>query len=183
MNTYIYTYIHIYIFFYYIYIYIYTHSLSLSHTLSAGAEWRERQHLLIKVCLTQDIFEVVSQKSIPTQICQLILYISNSRRYVDGFVGELTSDGNCTFVSRCLHCPREREGKREEGGERGERERERGREGEREGCIHREREREREREKGEERQRERGREREQVCETEVIPGLKPPSLCTRNNIR
>ena len=36
-------------------------------------------------------FEVVSQKSIPTQIRQLILYISNSKGWVDGFVGELTS--------------------------------------------------------------------------------------------
>jgi len=30
-------------------------------------------------------------KSIPTQIRQLILYISNSKGEVDGFVGELTS--------------------------------------------------------------------------------------------
>ena len=35
--------------------------------------------------------QVVLSKSIPTQICQLILHISNSKEYVDGFVGELTS--------------------------------------------------------------------------------------------
>ena len=34
---------------------------------------------------------VVLQKSIPTQIRQLVLYLSNSEKYVDGFVGKLTS--------------------------------------------------------------------------------------------
>ena len=40
--------------------------------------------------LAQSVDEVVLPKSIPTQICQLILYNSNSEGYVDGFVGELT---------------------------------------------------------------------------------------------
>jgi len=48
-------------------------------------------HDVYKVYLTQSVFEVVLQKSIPTQICQLILYISKSKGYVDGFVGQLTS--------------------------------------------------------------------------------------------
>ena len=41
--------------------------------------------------LTQSVLKVVSQKPIPTQICQLILYISNSKGQVDEFVGDLTS--------------------------------------------------------------------------------------------
>ena len=41
--------------------------------------------------LTQSVLKVVLQKAIPTQICQLILYISNSKGYADEFVGELTS--------------------------------------------------------------------------------------------
>jgi len=40
--------------------------------------------------LTESVYKVVSQKSIPTQIRQLIFYISNSKEYVDGFVRELT---------------------------------------------------------------------------------------------
>ena len=40
---------------------------------------------------TQSVFEVVLQKSIPTQIRQLILHISYSKVEVVGFVGELTS--------------------------------------------------------------------------------------------
>ena len=43
--------------------------------------------------LTQSVYKVVLQKSIPAQIRQLILdyyYISNNKGYVDGFVGELT---------------------------------------------------------------------------------------------
>ena len=39
-------------------------------------------------------FKVVLQKSIPAQIRQLILYISNSKGQVDEFVGELTSAKN-----------------------------------------------------------------------------------------
>ena len=35
--------------------------------------------------------QVVLQMSIPSQIRQLILYISNSKGHADGFVGELTS--------------------------------------------------------------------------------------------
>ena len=40
---------------------------------------------------TEDVFKVILQKSIPTQIRQLILYICNSEGKVDGLVGELTS--------------------------------------------------------------------------------------------
>ena len=43
-----------------------------------------------RVYRTQSVYEVVLQKSIPTQIRQLIFYIRNSEGYVDGFVGELT---------------------------------------------------------------------------------------------
>ena len=50
-------------------------SLSLSHTLSY---------------LTHSLFEVVLQKSIPTQTRQLILYLSNSKGSVDGYVVKLT---------------------------------------------------------------------------------------------
>ena len=41
--------------------------------------------------LIQSVFKVVLQKSIPTQIRQRVLYISNSKGYVDGFVEELPS--------------------------------------------------------------------------------------------
>ena len=41
--------------------------------------------------LTQSVFKVVSQMSIPRQIRQLILYISNSKESVDESVEELTS--------------------------------------------------------------------------------------------
>ena len=40
--------------------------------------------------LTHNVFKVVLQKSIPTQIRQLFIHIINSKGYVDGFVGELT---------------------------------------------------------------------------------------------
>ena len=40
-----------------------------------------------QVYLSQNVFQVVLQKSIPTQIRLLILYISNSKGYVDGFMG------------------------------------------------------------------------------------------------
>jgi len=40
--------------------------------------------------LTPSVFKVVLRKPIPTQIRQLVLYISNSKEYVDGFVRELT---------------------------------------------------------------------------------------------
>ena len=39
----------------------------------------------------QSVFKVILQKVIPTQIRQFILRISNSKEYVDIFVGELTS--------------------------------------------------------------------------------------------
>ena len=41
--------------------------------------------------ITQLFFKVVLQKSIPTQIRQLILYITYSKGCLDGFVGESTS--------------------------------------------------------------------------------------------
>ena len=41
--------------------------------------------------LTQSVFKVVLQKSIPTQMRQLTLYTGNSGGYVDGFVGKLNS--------------------------------------------------------------------------------------------
>ena len=44
----------------------------------------------LQPCLTQSVFILVSQKSIPTQIRQLVLYLSNSKGAVDGYV-ELTS--------------------------------------------------------------------------------------------
>ena len=40
--------------------------------------------------LTESVFEVVLQKSIPAQIRQLILFDINDKGYADGFVGELT---------------------------------------------------------------------------------------------
>ena len=39
---------------------------------------------------TPCVHKVVFEKSIPAQICQLILYISNDKGLVDGFVRELT---------------------------------------------------------------------------------------------
>ena len=44
----------------------------------------------VRVHLTQSAFKVVLQKSIPPQIRQPILHISNSKGEVDGFAGELT---------------------------------------------------------------------------------------------
>jgi len=41
--------------------------------------------------LTQSAFNVVLRRSIYTQIRELILHPSNSKGYVDAFVGELTS--------------------------------------------------------------------------------------------
>ena len=41
--------------------------------------------------LTESVFNVVLQKSIPTQIRKLILYISMSEERVDEFMRELTS--------------------------------------------------------------------------------------------
>ena len=41
--------------------------------------------------LAESVCKVDFQKVIPAQICQLILYISNSKGYVGGFGGELTS--------------------------------------------------------------------------------------------
>ena len=43
------------------------------------------------IYLTSSAFQVVLQESIPTQIHQLDIHISNSKESVDGFVGDLTS--------------------------------------------------------------------------------------------
>ena len=40
--------------------------------------------------LTKSVYKVVLQKSISAQIRRLILYISNNKGHVDGFVEELT---------------------------------------------------------------------------------------------
>jgi len=40
--------------------------------------------------LTESVYKVVLQNSVPAQICQRILYISNNKGQVDGFVRELT---------------------------------------------------------------------------------------------
>jgi hypothetical protein len=45
----------------------------------------------VRSCLAESAYKVVLQKSIPAQIRQLILQISNDRGLVDGFVRELTS--------------------------------------------------------------------------------------------
>ena len=42
------------------------------------------------IACPEDAFQVVLQKSIPAQIRQLILYISNNEGQVDGFVRELS---------------------------------------------------------------------------------------------
>jgi len=42
------------------------------------------------VFISHNFFQVVLQKSISTQSRQLIICISNSKGYVDEFVGELT---------------------------------------------------------------------------------------------
>ena len=46
--------------------------------------------MLSAVEVELSVFKVVPQKSIPTQICQLILYIRHSEGEVIGFVRELT---------------------------------------------------------------------------------------------
>ena len=52
---------------------------------------KENQKLReVRSHLTQSLFNPILQKSILTKIRQLILYISKSKGYVDGFVGELT---------------------------------------------------------------------------------------------
>ena len=57
--------------------------------------WLKRNLLIGTFCEmmshTQSVFTVVFRKPIPKQICQPILHISNSSRYEDGFMGELTS--------------------------------------------------------------------------------------------
>ena len=42
------------------------------------------------MCFTESVFKVALQKSVPTQIRQLILYMSNGRELVDEFEGGLT---------------------------------------------------------------------------------------------
>ena len=46
----------------------------------------------MQLYLTESVQKVVLQDLIPAQIRQLILYISNNRGQVDGFVWELTFD-------------------------------------------------------------------------------------------
>ena len=41
------------------------------------------------VYLTESVYKVVLQKSIPAQICQLVPYTINDEGYVDGFVRKL----------------------------------------------------------------------------------------------
>ena len=41
-------------------------------------------------CLTEGLYKVVLHESIPAQIRQLNLYVSNDKGYVDEFVRELT---------------------------------------------------------------------------------------------
>ena len=59
-----------------------------------GFPWQgAREKLEEAAALRLISHEVVWQKSIPTQICLIILYISHSEGCVDGFVGELTLVG------------------------------------------------------------------------------------------
>ena len=46
--------------------------------------------LSLEFCLTESVHKVVLQKSIPAQICHLILHMGNNKGYVNGFVLELT---------------------------------------------------------------------------------------------
>jgi len=48
--------------------------------------WTKTEEMQARPYLTQIGFKVVLQKSIPTQIRQLILYISNGKGQVGGFV-------------------------------------------------------------------------------------------------
>jgi len=64
------------------------------------------------LCLAPNGFRVVFQKSIPPQIRQLILYISNSEGSVDGFVWDVTSADdlqNTLFGHRLGHAHAERQ--------------------------------------------------------------------------
>ena len=56
-----------------------------------GSTARQGQRLRQSLSYTKCVSKFVLQTSIPAHIRQLILYISNSKGYVDGFVGELTS--------------------------------------------------------------------------------------------
>ena len=42
-----------------------------------------------KSYITESVRKIVWQQSIPAQICVHVLYISNNKGQVDGFVGEL----------------------------------------------------------------------------------------------
>ena len=57
----------------------------------AGGSGHPPADRALQVYLTQSFLKSVLQKSIPTKIRELIPYISKSKGYVDGFVGELTS--------------------------------------------------------------------------------------------
>ena len=60
-------------------------------TRSSGCLRKQHAHTCPREAyLTQSVFEVVSQKSIPTKIRQCILFMSNSKGQVDAVAGELT---------------------------------------------------------------------------------------------
>ena len=50
----------------------------------------ELQKLKVRTSLTESVHKGVLQKSIPAQICQLILHIRNNKGSADGFVRQLT---------------------------------------------------------------------------------------------
>jgi len=63
-------------------------------TLSVLANriWKSRRKLVqSKLYLTEGVFQIVLERSVPTQIRQLIIHISNSKGSVDEFLGVLTS--------------------------------------------------------------------------------------------
>ena len=96
-----------------------------------------------RIYLTQSVSKVVLQKSIPTRIRHLVPHVSNSQGYVDGFVGDLTSEkdikntprkeyGTCKARKQHLDSLEDVLEVRESGRTRHEREKERKREREKE---------------------------------------------------
>ena len=61
-----------------------------AHGLDGVGDRVDHVRRALEVYLTQSVYELVLQKSIATQICQLFRYVSASKGSVDGFVGELT---------------------------------------------------------------------------------------------
>jgi hypothetical protein len=47
--------------------------------------------LAVRSCLIQSVYNVVLPKSIPAQICQLVLHACKNQGHIGRFVGELTS--------------------------------------------------------------------------------------------